>query len=87
MGATAESWNQVKPTLRVKCPSLRLSTPPSAWWWSGDVSLNGGGGNGMPQVPAGLTPLPADAVMALLAAAAVLIAAIAAATTVQRDIT
>jgi len=45
------------------------------------------GGNGMPQVPAGLTPLPADAVMALLAAAAVLIAAIAAATTVQRDIT
>src|SRR5262249_22267979 len=45
------------------------------------------GGNGMPQVPAGLTPLPAGAVMALLAAAAGLIAAIAAATTVPRDIT
>jgi hypothetical protein len=41
----------------------------------------------MPQVPAGLTPLPAGAVVALLIGAAVLIAAIAGVTTVQRDIT
>src|SRR5262249_18627852 len=44
-------------------------------------------GNGMPQVPAGLTPLPAPAAAALLTATCVLIAVIAAATTVQRDIT
>src|SRR5262244_1059570 len=30
MGATAGGWNQVKPTFSMKCPSLRLSTPPPA---------------------------------------------------------
>src|SRR5215831_17037826 len=30
MGATAGGWDQVKPTFSMKCPSLRLRTPPPA---------------------------------------------------------
>jgi ABC-type transport system involved in multi-copper enzyme maturation permease subunit len=43
-------------------------------------------GEGMPQLPSGLNALPLTAVVALLAATAILMAAVSAATTVQADV-
>jgi ABC-type transport system involved in multi-copper enzyme maturation permease subunit len=45
------------------------------------------GGEGMPQLPSGLDPLPFGAVAALLLGVAVVLSTVAARTTVQRDIT
>ena len=44
-------------------------------------------GGGMPQIPRGVTALPYPAAAAVLAAIAVALAAVAALTTVRRDVT
>ena len=44
-------------------------------------------GGGMPQIPRGVTALPYPAAIAVLAAIALAVAAIAALTTVRRDVT
>jgi ABC-2 type transport system permease protein len=66
-----------------------LSRPAAAYLpYTAAATLAGArGGEGMPQVPSGLSPLPPGVVPALLAGAGILIAAIAAITTIQRDIT
>jgi ABC-2 type transport system permease protein len=66
-----------------------LSRPAAAYLpYTAAATLAGAtGGEGMPQVPSGLSPLPFGAVAALLAGTGILIAAVAAITTVQQDIT
>jgi ABC-2 type transport system permease protein len=66
---------------------LSHSTAPYLPYTAAATMTGATGGEGMPQLPSGLNPLPFGAVAALLVGVAVVIATVAARTTVQRDVT
>jgi hypothetical protein len=66
---------------------LSRSTAPYLPYTAAATMAGATGGEGMPQLPVGLNPLPFGAVAALLVGVAVVISTVAARTTVPRDIT